>query len=122
MTKTFGSLFRELRMKNHLTLRAFCEIHNFDPGNISKLERSRIMPPTNHEILERYANTLNLVKDSEEWNEFIILAGIESERIPKPIVENEEFYSRLPLLFRTITGEKLSAEKLDLMIEMLKKE
>ena len=120
--KSFGSFFKELRMKNGQTLRKFCQAHDFDPGNISKIERGRMMPPVDQQILNRYAAALNLQSNSDDWNEFIILAGVESKRIPEPIVENEDFYKRLPLLFRTITGQKLSPEKLDLLIEMMKKE
>ena len=120
--KSFGSFFKELRMKNGQTLRKFCQTQDFDPGNVSKIERGRVSPPVDQQILDRYAKALNLQNGSDGWNEFVILAGIESKRIPEPIVENEEFYKRLPLLFRTITGEKLSPEKLDLLIEMMKEE
>ena len=39
MSSTFGSYFKELRTKKGRTLRRFCELHGFDPGNISRLER-----------------------------------------------------------------------------------
>lgn len=120
--KSFGNLFKELRLKKGQTLRRFCEMHNFDPGNISKLERGKLSPPVDPNILEKYAHALNLVEGSEDWNEFIILAATESHRIPDQIVRNNELLNRLPILFRTITGEKVSIEKLDLLIKMLQEE
>lgn len=43
--KTFGSYFKDRRIKLGLTLRQFCEKHSMDPGNLSKIERGVLPPP-----------------------------------------------------------------------------
>ena len=42
---TFGELFKKLRLRLGMTLRKFCEENDFDPGNISKLERGLLPAP-----------------------------------------------------------------------------
>jgi transcriptional regulator with XRE-family HTH domain len=39
VASTFGSFFRELRIKRGWTLRRFCEVNGYDAENISRLER-----------------------------------------------------------------------------------
>lgn len=55
---SFGSLFRELRMKNRITLRQYCLARDFDSGNISKLERNLIAPPQTYRQLMKYISGL----------------------------------------------------------------
>lgn len=55
---TFGSLLREIRIKNKETLRGYCQKRSFDPGNISRLERNMIAPPETIEQLLRYLDKL----------------------------------------------------------------
>lgn len=51
---SFGALFRELRLKNKITLRQYCIKNGFDSGNISKLERNLIAPPYTLRQLKHY--------------------------------------------------------------------
>ena len=120
--KSFGALFKELRLNSGQTLRKFCMTYGFDPGNISKIERGKLSPSSNPEILKKYAYALNINENSEKWQDFMIMAALESNKIPKLITENEEIMKKLPILFRTMTGEKISADKLDLLIKILKEE
>ncbi len=39
-TLTFGDFFKEKRLSAGLTLRKFCALHHFDPGNVSRWERN----------------------------------------------------------------------------------
>ncbi len=56
---TFAEFFKSKRIALRLTLREFCRQHNFDPGNISKLERGRIAAPQKKETQARYMGLYN---------------------------------------------------------------
>jgi transcriptional regulator with XRE-family HTH domain len=122
MGQNFGALLKGLRLERGLTLRKFCKYHGYDPGNISKMERGKLSPPANTEQLRKLAFALNLEENSDKWQDFMIIAAVETDKIPKPILENEEIMEMLPVLFRTMTGEKISPDKLDLLIKILKEE
>lgn len=117
--RTFGGFFKEKRIALGLTLRKFCEKYNLDAGNISKLERGILPPPKSEEILKRYAKCLELKEGTDSWYEFFDLAAAESGRLPKDLGE-KEIIERVPLLFRTIRGKKLTKEKLDKLIKIIK--
>ena len=106
---TFGEFFKKKRIGLRKTLREFCREHELDPGNISKLERGRVQPPQNKEILLKYAGYLQL--DGDERQTFHDLAAIGANRIPEDLTE-AEVAKRLPLFFRTIRGKDFSEEKL----------
>ena len=116
--RTFGECFKERRIGLGLTLRRFCEEYGIDPGNLSKMERGLLQPPKD-EILKKYANYLKIKKGSDEWYEFFDLAAAESGRIPKELRE-KEIVARMPFLFRTIRGKKISKEKLEKLIKLIK--
>lgn len=114
----FGEFFKERRITLGLTLREFCEKHDLDPGNISKLERGKMSPPKEAKLKE-YAKCLRLKKESEEWYEFLELAAIASNKLP-PEFTDAEVAEKLPIFFRTVRGQKLSKEKLDKLIKIIK--
>lgn len=116
--RTFGSYFKERRIRLGLTLRQFCEEHGMDPGNLSKIERG-VLPPPKDEILKKYTHYLKLKEASDEWYEFFDLASAESGRLPKELME-KEIVARMPMLFRTLRGKKLSKDKLDKLIKLIK--
>jgi len=116
--KTFGTFFKERRIKLGLTLRQFCEEHSIDPGNLSKMERGMLTPPKD-EILKKYAHYLKLKEGTDEWYEFCDLAAAESGRLPKELME-KEIVARMPFLFRTIRGKKITKEKLEKLIKLIK--
>ncbi len=55
---SFGTLFRQLRIKNRETLRQYCIKRELDSGNISKLERNLIAPPQTSRQLKKYLEGL----------------------------------------------------------------
>ncbi|HHT9126565.1 MAG TPA: helix-turn-helix domain-containing protein [Candidatus Brocadiia bacterium] len=116
--KTFGSFFKEKRIELGLMLRQFCEKYNLDAGNISKLERGRLSPPKD-EILKKYAKLLNLKEGNDDWYLFFDLAAAEAGRIPKELRE-KDIVARMPVLFRTLRGKKISKSKLDKLIKLIK--
>lgn len=119
--KTFAEFFKEKRMALGLTLRQFCQKMNFDPGNISKLERGVFSAPQAEEKLEEYAKALKLKKGSDEWIEFFDLAAISNRDLGMMKLKNEKIIDKLPILFRTLDNKDLTEEKLDQIIELIKK-
>ena len=123
MTKAtrFGEFFKERRIALGKTLRQFCHENGLDPGNISRLERSLLPPPQSREVLESYAKHLKLKKGSDDWYEFFDLAATGAGRIPQEILEDEELMEKLPILFRTLRGQKVPDAQLDELVRKIRK-
>ena len=118
--KRFGTFFKERRIGIGITLRQFCGEHGLDAGNLSKLTRVLLPPPRNREKLEEYARYLSLREGTDEWMEFFDLAAAEAGRIPDDIMDNKEVVEQLPILFRTLRGEKVPDNKLDELVRKIK--
>lgn len=118
--KTFGGFFKELRIKRRMTLRQFCQEHGFDPGNMSKLERGLLPPPHSDEKLTQYAKALGLKKGTDNWYTFFDLAAAERGKVPADMLEDDSLVAKLPVLFRTLRGQKVSEEKLNELIEKIR--
>jgi transcriptional regulator with XRE-family HTH domain len=122
MAMAFGEYFRELRARLNLPLRQFCIANGYDPGNISKLERGLLPPPpTADEKLRDYARALKLKKGSEAWITFFDLAALARREIPEDIMSDEDLVGRLPLVFRTLRGQKVNDEQLDSLVDKIRK-
>lgn len=119
--ENFASFFQALRKRNRITLRAFCEAGEADPGNISRMERRNIPPPQDQGILNRYARALNLTEGSDEWYLFFDLAAADRGLIPKDIMEDEELVKELPVFFRTLRGQKPTETEMRKVIEKIRK-
>ena len=119
--KAFGELFKRLRAERRLTLREFCVRNNYDPGNISRLERGIASPPQSAEKLAEYARALGIDKGSDQEREFIELGQACAGQIPDEIMNDEELVTHLPLFLRTVKGKKLSREKLEKLIEIIRR-
>jgi len=117
----FGGFFKQRRIALELTLREFCRRNGLDPGNISRLERGLLPPPQGRETLENYAKLLQLETGSDEWYTFFDLAAAETGRIPREILEDEALREKLPILFRTLRGQKVPDEQLDELVRKLRK-
>jgi transcriptional regulator with XRE-family HTH domain len=116
----FGQFFKKKRIELEMTLRQFCLQNNLDPGNISKIERGILPPPTSAEKLGQYAKSLNIKEGSNDWYEFFDLAHASSGRIPDEILSNKDLVSKLPLVFRTLRGQKLTKDQLNELVEKLR--
>ena len=121
MANTFGANAKALRQARSLTLRAFCEKHGFDPGNLSRLERGLSLPPQDQEKLAEYATALGLHSDSPEWREFFDRAAAARGELPKDLLEDEEVVEKLPLLFRTLRGDPVPPDRLDDLIDKVRR-
>ena len=116
----FGEFFKKKRIEIGKTLRQFCMENKLDPGNISKLERGLLPPPTSKEKLEYYAKCLGIKKGSDDWYEFFDLACASAGRIPEEIMSDENLLSKLPIVFRTLRGQKLTRKQLNELAKRLK--
>ena len=110
--RSFGQFIKQLRRNQGVSLRRFCEIYGLDPGNQSKMERDLKAPPISPEHRTQLAQRLGLSPDSEEWQTFFDLADIASGRVPRELLDDPVLASKLPLVFRSLRGEKLSADQL----------
>jgi transcriptional regulator with XRE-family HTH domain len=117
----FGEFFKKKRVERGLTLRSFCLKNGFDPGNISKIERGLLAPPNSREKLEEYASALGLKPGSTDWVEFFDRAAACKGEIPLEIMNDAELVDKLPLIFRTIRGKKVTDKQLDELAELIRK-
>jgi transcriptional regulator with XRE-family HTH domain len=117
----FGNLLKKLRMAKGMTLREFCQANRFDPGNYSRLERGLFQPPQKEELLEKYATALGLRRGTEEWIEFFDVAMVARGEIPKELLSDEEVVGKLPALFRTLKGSRITSQKLDDLVERIRR-
>lgn len=119
---TFGELFKKLRIRKGLTLRQFCEKYDFDPGNISKLERGLLPAPQAGDKLKAYAKALSLKAEMEDYLNFFDLAAVSNKNFSVRNITDQELLKKLPVLFRTLDKKDLTEEKLRRIIEIIKEE
>jgi transcriptional regulator with XRE-family HTH domain len=122
----FGEFFKKKRWELGLTLREFCRINGFDPGNISKIERGLIAPPQSRGRRLDYAKALGIKEGTDDWLEFCDLAATSIGKIPADIVSNHDLLNALPVLFRSIRvkGEDPEGEKENLkkLVESIRRQ
>lgn len=112
----FGNKIRELRLERNLSLRKFASDSDMDSGNLSKIERGVLPPPSS---IAQYASAFGFAEGSDEWNELDELAR--SSLAAKSFVNvDEEVAKKLPQFFRTIDNKNLTSEKLEKLLEVLK--
>jgi transcriptional regulator with XRE-family HTH domain len=119
MTK-FANYFSTLRQKTGMTLRQFCIENEFDPGNMSRIERGRLNPPRKRETLEKWAQSLKLQKGSDDWMLFFDYAAVANQSIPADLMSDDVVIEKLPLVFRTLRGEKVSDNQLQKLVEKIR--
>ena len=118
---SFGDLLRKLRTDRKVTLRAFCLKNAFDPGNFSRIERGLFPAPQSQEILKKYAGAFELEPGSDEWLEFFDAAAVSKGQIPPDLLSDAEVVEKLPVLFRTLRGKPVPPEKLDELVEIIRR-
>jgi len=96
----FGQFFRNRRTALGLSLSEFCRQNGFDKGNVSRLERGLKKPPASPELLQTYADALQLERDSEDWKAFMGHAAIARGKLPTAVSDEraadvEEMFRKL---------------------------
>ena len=117
---SFGEYLRGLRVGIGMTLREFCRRVDESPGNVSRIERRKLAPPDSVEKLVRFARGLGLT-DEGEIRDFIDRAVIERGRVPDDILSNERMVAALPLVFRTMRGDRVDDDDLRSLAELIKR-
>lgn len=97
---TFAEAAKGHRLALGLSLRKFCRRFEFDPGNVSKLERGLLPPP---KWLAAYAMALGLQEGEPGWQEFFDLAAAVKCEFPDDL-RDDELVRQLPVLFHAMRG------------------
>jgi transcriptional regulator with XRE-family HTH domain len=118
----FGEFVKERRIARDITLRKFCQALDLDASNWSKVERGLLQPPQDEEKLGRIAEVIGIERGSEEWQAMTDLSRIGAQMLPDDIAADRRIVNALPLFFRTVRSDKPTAEELDRLIELIKKE
>lgn len=119
---TFGALLKKLRIEEaDIGLRAFADLINMKPSNLSNMERDRIPPPANREAIDRIGDALGLPIGDPRRNELFDLAAKAKNRIPADVAEAVKEQPGIPVLVRTVANKQLSEEKLKELAEYIKK-
>jgi len=61
------------------------------------------------------------IRRTIDWYTFFDLARIEAGRISEELHNNASVAASLPILFRTLRGQKISEKKLEKLVELIKK-
>ena len=117
---SFGEFFKTKRQALGLTLREFCLKHKLDPGNLSRLERGLLSPPQDRKVLEQYAEYLAIKQGRGDWYTLFDLAAAARGRLPDDLLEDEEILAKLPLVFRTLRGKRLTEKQLDELVKKVR--
>jgi hypothetical protein len=72
-------------------------------------------------LLEKYASHLGIKKNSNEWYEFFDLAAACSGKLPPDVMSDKQLVEKLPMVFRTLRGQKLDSNKLNELAELIRK-
>jgi len=117
----FGEFFKQKRLALGLALREFCRENGLDWGNLSRIERGMSAPPKSRKALEACAKALRLKPGSEDWAAFFDLAAISAGVIPEAVMNDETLVAKLPLVFRTLQGKKLTDKQLRDLANVIRK-
>ncbi len=118
----FGEFFKQKRRELGLTLREFCRINGFDPGNVSKIDRGLLPAPQSKGLRLTYASALGIEEGTDDWLRFCDLAATSVGKIPPDISSDAELMNALPVLFRSIRNKDLEEGELRKLIESIRQE
>jgi hypothetical protein len=72
--------------------------------------------------MREYAKALALKEGTEEWIEFFDRAAASRGQLPADLQADEKLLGRLPVLFRTLRGRKVTPENLDQLAQLIRRE
>ncbi len=122
IAQKFGAFMKERRRELGLTLREFCRLNEFDPGNLSKIERGLLPPPQGKDLLNKYATALGIKPGTDDWLMFCDLASTSAGKIPEDIVSNDRIMNAVPILFRTARRKTLDEHELKNLVNTIRRE
>jgi hypothetical protein len=78
-----------------------------------------LAPPRDEDTLRSWAKQLGLKQGSEDWLKFFDYAAVDAGRIPEYVLKDEQLVAKLPVFFRTLSGQKPSREDLEKLLEII---
>ena len=79
-------------------------------------------PPQDRKRLEEYAKFLELKQGSDDWYTLFDLAAAAKGRLPEALLEDDKLVAKLPLVFRTLRGKRLTDKQLDALVKKVEGE
>ena len=118
---TFGQLLKKVRLEETCVgLRAFADLIEMAPSNLSNIERGRTLPPADGERISQICDALGLSKTDERRAQFYDLAAEHNNRVPADIAETIKKKPGVPVLVRTVANKRISEKKLRELAEYIK--
>jgi len=87
---------------------------------LSRLERGLLPPPQDRKVSEQYAAHLAIKPGTGDWYTFFDLAAAAKGRLPDDLLEDEKLLAKLPLVFRTLRGKRLTEKQLDELVKKVR--
>lgn len=121
-SQTFGGLLKTIRVEEaEIGLRAFADLIDMKPSNLSNMERNRIAPPANRKAIVQICDALGLAKNDPRRERLFDLAAEAKNRIPADVADAVKNQSGIPVLVRTVANKQLSEKKLRELAEYIKR-
>jgi len=118
--QTFGELLKKIRLEEaKVGLRAFAELIDWQPSNLSSLERGRAKPPADPDKIREICDALGLSGDDPRRTEFFDLAA--RNGVPGDVAEALKEQPAIPVLVRAVANRRLDDEKLKELAEYVEK-
>jgi transcriptional regulator with XRE-family HTH domain len=121
-TEIFGGLVKKIRLEEtKVGLRAFAELIEWQPSNLSNLERGRLAPPADGKTITSICNALGLSEDDPRRSRLFDLAAKEKKAIPQDVAKAIKEQPGIPVLVRAVANKRLDDDKLKELAEYIKK-
>jgi len=118
---TFGVYLKKLRLEEaRIGLRAFADLIEMAPSNLSNIERDRTSPPYKKNKLNQICDALGLPEHDERRTKLFDLAAQSGSRVPVDIVQTIRDNPGVPVLVRTVANKQLDEKKLRELNEYIK--
>jgi len=121
-TETFGEMLNRLRVEEAcIGLRAFADMVNMRPSNLSNMERGRIPPPADKKKLDLICDALGLPSQDPRRDQLFDLAAQMKNRIPADVADAVREQPGIPVLVRTVSNRQLNEREIRDLAEYIKK-
>jgi transcriptional regulator with XRE-family HTH domain len=120
--ETFGSLLKKLRIEDAKKgLRAFAELIDWQPSNLSNVERGRAMPPADPRKIHEICDALGLSPEDPRRVALFDLSARERGAVPGDVAEAIKDQPGIPVLVRAVASRRLEDDQLRDLAEYIKK-
>jgi len=120
--KTFGGLLKQIRLEEaKVGLRAFAELIEWQPSNLSNLERGRLAPPADAQTITSICDALGLSDNDPRRAELFDLAAKRRNAVPGDVAQTIKEQPGIPVLIRAVANKRLDDEKLKELAEYIRK-